>query len=148
MSTGRSSEDEAWRSIVDNYGERASLDDTSPLPAPGGDAPEADPEPVDPGPEPFDPTHDEVDQWDAEPEERFVPPVPPPAPRLPAPVRLAWFGVLGGPALLVLTLLVGLRLPSWIGFALVASFVGGFVYLVATMDRFGRREPWDDGSRL
>ena len=37
MTTGRG-EDEAWRAIVDNYGERAELDDVD-------EAPPADPEP-------------------------------------------------------------------------------------------------------
>ena len=131
MSTGRS-EDEAWRSIVENYGDRAPLDDSAPH------------EPVDPAP--FNPTRDEVDTWEAEPAERFVPPVPPPAPRLPLPQRLAWLGVFGSPALLVVVLLTGLPLPSLLGYGLVAGFAGGFLYLVATM-RNGR-DPWDNGARL
>ena len=130
MSTGRS-EDEAWRSIVENFGDRARLDDVPPVPA---------------DPAPFNPTHDEVDAWEDEPAERFVPPLLPPPPPLPWPQRLAWLGVFGSPALLVVVLLTGLPVPSLLGYGLVAGFAGGFLYLVATM-RNGR-DPWDNGARL
>ena len=137
MST-RPGEDDVWRSIVDNYGERAELDDADP------DAPEAAPEP---SPEPFTPTHDEIDAWE-EPEERFVPPVPPPAPRLPLPQRLAWLGVFGSPAVLLVALVAGIDLPGLVAYGLVTAFIGGFLYLVATMQRGSSRDPWDDGSRI
>jgi hypothetical protein len=39
------------------------------------------------------------------------------------------------------------HLPAVLGWSLVAWFVGGFLYLVATMPR-SPREPWDDGSRV
>ncbi len=136
MSTGRS-EDEAWRSIVDNFGDRARLDDEPPAPA-------------------DDTTHDPVTEpgqtapgaWDEDAEERFVPPVPPPAPRLPLPQRLSWFAVLGSPTLLFVALLFSYDLPSLVGYALVAGFLGGFGYLVATMQRADERNPWDDGAQL
>jgi hypothetical protein len=130
VSTGRS-EDEAWRSIVDNYGDRPRLDE-----------PPAEP----PDPAPFNPTDEEVDAWEDEPTDRFIPPDPPPHPPLPWTQRVAWLGVLGSPALLVVAVLSGLPLPSPLGYALVIAFAGGFLYLVATM-RTGR-EPWDDGARL
>ena len=136
MSTERC-EDEAWRSIVDNYGERPQLDD------PPRDELAEDPEPVAAEAVPATP-----DAPDDEPEDRFVPPVPPPAPRLPLPQRLAWFAVLGSPALLVVALLVSVDLPSLVGYALVAGFLGGFGYLVATMQRAQGRDPWDDGAQL
>ena len=44
-------------------------------------------------------------------------------------------------------LLVGVPLPSWLAYLLVAGFVGGFVYLVIQMPR-GPRDPFDDGARL
>ena len=133
MSTQRG-EDDAWRSIVDNYGERAQLDDE-----PVADVPEPPPAAAEPTPTP-------VERDD--PEERFVPPVPPPAPRLPLPKRLAWLTVLGCPALLVLALLVSYDVPTLLGYALVAGFVGSFVYLVATMQRADERNPWDDGAQI
>ena len=144
MSTGRS-EDEAWRSIVDNFGDRARLDDEPPEPPhdPAADEVHQVPEPpvAAPGPSP-DAT------WDEDAEERFVPPVPPPVPRLPLPQRLAWLAVLGSPALLFVALLFSYDLPSLFGYALVAGFLGGFGYLVATMQRADERNPWDDGAQL
>lgn len=130
-------EDEAWRAIVENYGERPRVEDPPPPPAPG--------------PRPFDPTLADLDDLE-DPEDatgpgEFVPPDPPPGPRLRLPQHLPWLGVLGSPVVLVLVLLTGLPLPGWAGYGLVAGFVGGFVWLVATMRR-GGRDPWDDGARL
>jgi len=132
------SEEDAWRSIVENYGERADLEPPRPEPEPQtATGPSYDPI--------FDPEDDELDE--VEPEEGFVPPPPPPLPH-PPPVRLAaWVGLFGSPAVLVLTLVLGIALPSWIGFLLVVAFLGGFGYLVVTMQR-GPRDPGDDGARL
>lgn len=132
MTTGQG-EDEAWRAIVDNYGERAELDD-EPFAAAAPTPPAAPPTPS--------------DVADEEPGERFVPPVPPPAPRLPLPKRLAWLAVLGSPAFLLVALLVSYDVPALLGYALVSAFVGSFVYLVATMQRADERNPWDDGAQL
>ena len=124
------SEDDAWRSIVETYGDRADL------------GPEETPEPV---PEPVrEPVRDDTEATD---EERYVPPPPPPLPHV-TPDRLAaWSGVFGAPTVLLVALLVGIHLPAWLGYLLVASFVGGFVYLVVQMPR-GPRDPGDDGARL
>jgi hypothetical protein len=120
------SEEDAWRSIVENYGERAQVDPLSPDPAPPAPA-----EPPAPG-------------WD---EERFVPPPPPPLPH-PPPARLAaWVGVFGAPLVLLVTLALGIHLPALLGHALLGSSLGGFGYLVTTMQR-GPRDPGDDGARL
>jgi len=133
VTTGRS-EDEAWQAIVDNYGERAVLDDTPPADVP--------PEPPAAPPAP---TPDAVDD---EPEERFVPPVPAPAPRLPWQKRVAWLAVLGSPVVLLVALLFSVYVPSYVGYLLVGGFVGGFCYLVATMQRAQDRDPFDDGAQL
>jgi hypothetical protein len=130
--------DDAWRSIVENYGERADLDGDAPEPAVQRAVERSDvviPDVVEPAPV-------------AEPaEERFVPPPPPPLPR-PEPKRaVAWAGVFGAPAILLLLLVLGVSLPALLDYALVAWFVGGFVYLVATMPS-GPRDPGDDGSRI
>ncbi len=128
-------DDEAWRAIVDNYGERPQVD----LPPPPA-APE--PTPV----EPFDPTNEELDaRVDAA--DRFVPPPPPPAPRIELPRHLPWLGVLGIPVLLLVSLLGSIDLPAWLGYLLVCGFVGSFVYLVLTM-KPGGRDPWDDGAQV
>jgi hypothetical protein len=126
-------DDEAWRAIVDNYGERPRAED---LPAVAPDL----------APEPFDPTIDEIDAR-VEPADRFVPPPPPPAPRLELPRHLPWLGVLGIPVLLLVSLLSSIHLPTWLGYLLVCGFVGSFVYLVLTM-KPGGRDPWDDGARV
>ncbi len=128
-------EDEAWRSIVENYGDRPQVEDALP---PAG--------PPAVGAEPKAPTDDEVDR-DHDESERFVPPEPPPLPRLDLPRHLPWVGVFGVPALLLVLLLAGVYLPTWLGYLMVGGFVGSFVYLVVTMQR-GGRDPFDDGARL
>jgi hypothetical protein len=136
-----SEDDAAWRSIVENYGERAELD-----PAPSGTEPETANETA------YDDLDhvrevDVPDDWDDRDDDQFVPPPPPPLPH-PTPVRLAaWLGVFGAPALLLLDMVLALPLPGWLAKGLVVWFVGGFVYLVFHMDR-GPRDPWDDGARV
>jgi hypothetical protein len=127
-------EDEVWRSIVDNYGDRAELepeDLSAPEPEPPADlfARDLIPEDADDPAEP----------------EAFVPPEPPPAPLPRGPRLAAWAGVLLVPVLMLTAALTRLWLPTFVGVALVAWFVGGFGYLVATMPR-GPRDPGDDGA--
>ena len=66
----QSEDDAAWRSIVENYGERAEID-----PAPSGPEPETANETA------YDDVRevDALDDWD---DDEFVPPPPPPLPRL------------------------------------------------------------------
>lgn len=119
-------EDDAWRSIVENYGDRP---DVEPLPP----APEPEERPVAPDDDPLD-----LD-------ERFVPPEPPPLAH-PPPVRFAaWSGLFGAPTVLLICLILDISLPSWLGYGLVGSFVGGFAYLVVHMQH-GPRDPGDDGA--
>jgi hypothetical protein len=139
---GGQSEDDAWRAIVENYGERPRLD---PSPAP---EPEAtwyvgalDGGGRDAGGDAGDVGDDALD----DPDEGFVPPPPPPLP-VPEPARLvAWLGVFGAPAVMLVSLALGVMLPSLLGYALIAWFVGGFGYLVVNMDRTPR-DPGDDGA--
>lgn len=134
----REGDEEAWRSIVENFGERAELgpDDVAPPAAPTR---RVEPGPVE-EPEDREPTY--VEDLDT-----FVPPEPPPLP-IPEPDRgIAWIGVIGSPLLLLVCLVVGIDLPEWVGYLMVAWFVGGFCYLVARMPR-EPRDPWDDGSRV
>jgi hypothetical protein len=149
------SDDEAWRAIVENYGERPQLDDLPQDP----DDPPAGTRPVESS-APFggrfgdlgdfssmseDP-EDPENPFLAE-EDHFEPPPPPPLPKV-APDRLiAWIGIFGSPAILLAALVFSISLPSWLGYLLVAGFVGGFVYLVYKMPR-GPRDPWDDGAQL
>lgn len=80
-------------------------------------------------------------------EGHYVPPEPPPVP-VPEPRRrMAWIGLFGAPTLMLLGIVLGWTYPSWVLAVLVSGFVGGFVYLVATMPRNGRGHwPGDDGA--
>lgn len=139
---GARDEDELWRAIVDNYGDRPGLasDDEAALsaaPVPGSLHPE---DPGGPGSEGADDAVD--DQLDPE---RFVAPDPPWMPWPRGPRLAAWLGVLLAPALMFGAALARLTLPGLVGLALVGWFVGGFAYLVVTMPR-GPRDPGDDGA--
>jgi hypothetical protein len=154
----RDSDEDAWQAIVENYGERVELDDgtaTEPATSPPS---ATDTAALDHG---LDDDLDEAldDGLDDEPAEagtdagtdaeaeRFVPPPPPPLPRLPPDRFLAWSGLFGSPTLLLVCLVFGVHLPPWLGYLLVAAFIGGFVYLVVQMPR-DPADPWDDGARL
>ena len=49
---------------------------------------------------------------------------------------------------LLVCVVLGVHLPPWLGYLLVASFIGGFVYLVVKMPRGDDIDPWDDGARI
>lgn len=76
------------------------------------------------------------------PEDHFQPPAPPPLPTVDPVTRAAWAAALGGPVVLVLAALAGLRLSGWVGFLALAAFMAGFVTLVARMKD---RPPTDTG---
>lgn len=130
-------EDDAWRQIVENYGDAPSVEEIAaqerrerPTPPPPASAPE--------------PSVSEAPLIGDE--DRFVPEVEPLGRPEPV-VALAWFGVLGTPMLLLVVLLAGLPTPTWVGWVLVGWFVSGFGFLVARMPK-GRDDGWDDGARL
>ncbi len=132
---GARDEDELWRSIVDNYGDRPELSDEDVASLTPAGAPErAHDEPE---------AADDADQGDEA--EAFVPPTPPPVPLPRGPRLAAWSGVLLGPVLMLLAALTRVTLPPLVGLAVVGWVVGGFAYLVATMPR-GPRDPGDDGA--
>jgi hypothetical protein len=76
-------------------------------------------------------------------DEHYVPPVPPPLPRLDPVSKGAWAALFGGPGYLLLAVLLGWVVPSWAAFCAVGAFVGGFATLVV---RMGDRPPSDSGS--
>ncbi|MBO0845435.1 MAG: hypothetical protein J2P22_08485 [Nocardioides sp.] len=126
-----SAEEQAWREIVDNYGERAELP---------GDPPDEPVEPVvEPEAEPFEPFHLEL--YD----EKFTPPPLPPPPKISPERRVAWVGLVASPLLLVLLNLLHYALPGILTGGLVIAFIASFAYLVATMEP---RDPDDDGARV
>ncbi len=133
-------DDEAWRSIVDNYGERAEVEPDPPVSDAGAD-PWARP-PI--APEPTPSWDDEFPDSDWS-EDRFVPPPPPPLPHPRRDRLMAWLGVFGSPAVLLVCLVLNIDLPQLLAYALVTAFVGGFLYLVWLMPR-GPRDPDDDGA--
>jgi len=137
-------DDDAWQAIVDNYGERV-LDDEQQPEAP----PAPEPEPLRSIESPEEPVRSWDDayvdsDWSTD---RFVPPPPPPLPTPPPDRMAAWVGVFGSPALLLVSLILGIDLPELVAYLLVAGFVGGFLYLVVRMPR-GPRDPDDDGAQL
>jgi hypothetical protein len=75
-------------------------------------------------------------------DEHYVPPVPPPLPRLDPVTKLAWIALFGGPLYLLISTAVGSAISGLAAFLAVAAFVGGFVVLVLRMDN-GR--PPDSG---
>ena len=138
-------EDAAWRSIMEHYGERAQLNDSTESDS-SGEAAEADTDAVE---KPYRPAvleprwreHLNTEATWAD-EGHFVPPDPPPLPPLEPRRKLAWIGLFGSPLMLLIAVVFGFQYPGWLGFLFVASFIGGFGYLVATMPR----SRYEDGS--
>ena len=130
--------------IIEQYGDEPA--ETTPPPTPEGlserfqahgwaDAPVPSSEPLNTEATYFDEGH-------------FIPPEPPPL-VLPEPPRLlAWSGVFGAPLIALLLVVFRVDPPEWMSFLLVVAFVGGFVYLVATMRRDEDRWSGDDGAVL
>lgn len=140
-----SAEEAAWQAIIDNYGDRATIEEEYVV---GARPDPADAEPLERDAEPDLDLVDESDPDDyIDPEDEFVPPDPPPLPRTTPDRLLAWMGLLGSPAVLLLALLLRISLPIELSYLLVAAFVGGFLYLVIRMPR-GPADPFDDGARL
>jgi hypothetical protein len=169
--------DAAFAEIVANWGPTGDADEAAPAepldtdepptgtapakPADEGPAPDQDSlaslfrpawqEP--PNRQPPEPTPDPPSQdprsspatWDDE--GHFVPPPPPPLPPVDPRRKIAWAGLLGGPVAALLLVLFDVVIPGWVSVFLVASFVGGFGYLVATM-RSSTPDDWsgDDGA--
>ena len=138
---GLSREDELWQAIVDNYGERPKIEElTVEVPPSPRDLTNVD----EPGPDGSDNVDDSAP---ADTEEHFVPPPPPPLPKPPPARLLAWLGLFGVPTFVLIALVAGISLPSWLGMLLMGWFVGGFVFLVASM-KPGPGGGSDDGARI
>ena len=155
-------EDAAWREIIAHYGERVQLTTTDPEATgstgstgpTGATEPAATPDTA-ARPSPFDRAYldalesarapePSLDSWADE--GHFVPPEPPPVPRGTPARRLAWAGLFGAPAVMLAAVVLGWTFATWLVVVLVAAFVGGFVFLVATMQRDHDDWSGDDGA--
>jgi hypothetical protein len=137
-------EEQAWREIVDHYGEPPDVAELSDLTTVEPPVQPAQPlefrvlRPV------FDP--DDAEAFDVvDDDEPFTPPpLPPPAVVTPE-KRLAWVGLVASPLLIVLINLLDYALPGILTVGLVVAFLASFGYLVATMTP---HDPDDDGARV
>ena len=77
-----------------------------------------------------EPSDDDLDETD---EGHFVPPEPPPLPDADVTSKFAWLGVLGGPLLLLLAILLGWEMTWWLTTLCIGGFLGGFATLVMRM---------------
>jgi hypothetical protein len=77
--------------------------------------------------------------------DRFIPPDPPPLPRLDTIGQFAWGGLLGGPLFLILSAVFDWQMPPFFLALAVTAFVAGFVTLVVRMND-GRPDDWNNDS--
>ncbi|MFS0884772.1 hypothetical protein [Aeromicrobium sp. 179-A 4D2 NHS] len=87
---------------------------------------------------------------DEDPAEQFYRQVGPADLRADPRTRLAWFVVIGGPAVLLLASMASLRPPAPVVGLVIAAAVAGVVYLIARLPDRGPSNPdWpDDGAAL
>ncbi|CAL2063003.1 conserved protein of unknown function [Streptomyces murinus] len=78
-------------------------------------------------PEPSETDFDEDDEG------HFVPPEPPPLDTGDTTSKFAWLGVVGGPILLLVAVLLGWDMTWWLTTLGIGGFLGGFATLVARM---------------
>lgn len=86
-----------------------------------------------PGPRDHTPAEPSDDDFDAGDEGHFVPPEPPPLPEADVTARFAWLAVVGGPVLLLVSVLLGWSMTWWLATLCIGGFLGGFATLVARM---------------
>ncbi|MFI7497283.1 hypothetical protein ACIBVL_02000 [Streptomyces sp. NPDC049687] len=82
------------------------------------------------------------DDFDEDDEGHFVPPEPPPLPAADTTAKFAWLGVIGGPLLLLLAVLLGWDMTWWLTTVCIGGFLGGFATLVVRM----RPDDEDEGD--
>jgi hypothetical protein len=78
-------------------------------------------------------------------DERFVPAPLPPL-KLDPVAKAAWVGLIGGPAYLLIGVLLGWTISGIAAFAAIAAFVVGFVILVLRLGDGSKRDDDDDGA--
>ncbi|WP_338900501.1 hypothetical protein WBG99_26765 [Streptomyces sp. TG1A-60] len=92
-----------------------------------------------------DPDRGDKDADDEDDEGHFVPPEPPPLPEADTTAKFAWLGVVGGPILLLLAVLLGWEMTWWLATLGIGGFLGGFATLVMRMNDDGEED--DDPGR-
>ncbi|MEV5984086.1 hypothetical protein AB0L85_03610 [Streptomyces sp. NPDC052051] len=85
------------------------------------------------GPRDYTPKEPSDGDFDAADEGHFVPPEPPPLPAADTTAKFAWLGVIGGPILLLVAVLLGWEMTWWLTLLGIGGFLGGFVTLVTRM---------------
>nr|WP_155073222.1 hypothetical protein [Streptomyces taklimakanensis] len=98
------------------------------------------------GPRDWSPAEPSGGDLGEEDEGHFVPPEPPPLPRGDTVGRFAWLAVLGGPLLLMLTVLFRQDVTWWIATLGIGGFLGGFATLVTRL-RDDDEDGFDDPGR-
>ncbi|MEW1721322.1 hypothetical protein [Streptomyces sp. NPDC093109] len=78
-----------------------------------------------------EPRDEDLDAGD---EGHFVPPEPPPLPESDVTSRFAWLAVIGGPVLMLVSVLLQWDMTWWLTTISVGGFLGGFATLVARMN--------------
>jgi len=162
-------EDAAWAAIVAGYGEEPadppgtkpfkSVEDLALLEPETNDEPPKDEKPreVKPakplggsvsfapgvgGPRDYSTAEPSEDDYDEDDEGHFEPPEPPPLPAADTTAKFAWLGVVGGPILLLLAVVLGWDMTWWLATLGIGGFLGGFATLVMRM----RTDEDEDGD--
>lgn len=113
------SEDDAWASIVANFGERVEL--------------------------PAEPT---TWFAPFESDDHYVPPEAPHVGLAEGIHGAAWLGFIGAPIVSMLALLFNIGVPHWLGWLALIVFLASMGYLFTTMRHHDNDDPWDDGARV
>lgn len=80
-------------------------------------------------------------------DERYIPPLTPPQPKLDPVARGAWAALFGGPGYLFIATTLEWQVPGWAEFAAIIAFIAGFVVLVSRLgDGPSRRDGPDQGA--
>jgi hypothetical protein len=78
-------------------------------------------------------------------DEHYIPPAPPPLPKLDSVAKGAWVALFGGPGYLMVATAAGWSVSGLAAFCAVAAFVAGFALLILRMHEPGPGGP-DDGD--
>lgn len=132
--------DAAFAALVARFGDVPEVEPADPAPSASGAGPA-----IGSGVERNPDAGTERHSYPPELDEHFEPPEPGPIPCGDLVSRLAWAGVLGGPAVLLVAAVAAGALPSLMVVAALLAFVGGFITLVARMPA-DRGDDGDDGA--